>query len=124
MVQWDMAAVIVAMIGVPLMLSPATLSMLRAAYRLVLQCLRPISGRCERLEWSDIPEGVLRVCGANCPRPGSWITPHDNCWNSSIGSTFPRAWSSAARREKWVRKPKQLDPTKKYIRTDVRTIKA
>ncbi|KAF2193184.1 hypothetical protein K469DRAFT_715221 [Zopfia rhizophila CBS 207.26] len=124
MVQWDMAAVIVAMISVSLMLSPATLSILRAAHRLVLLCLRPTSGRCERLEWSDIPEGVLAECETNCPRSGSWATPHDNCWNSSIGSTFPKAWTSAARREKWVRKPKQLDPTKKYIRTDVRTLKA
>ena len=59
MPQWDLAAVMVAIVAIPLAISPAVSNLIRDIYLAFLRTLWPASTRCEQLGWDDIHEGVL-----------------------------------------------------------------
>jgi hypothetical protein len=125
-------AAIIALIGLPLMLSnSATWLMLRIISRFT-RLLSFESSNCERLEWSDIPDGPLRE---NNPKPtrrhqcDQYQTPcfeHDGkqCFNSTLGKVFQKAWTSPQQRNRRVFKPYQLHPRKSYVRIDEKVLMA
>ena len=123
MVAWDMFAALVALAAVPLMLSSSATWFFKAIIFRLARLIWPPSARCERLEWQDIPNGVLRDDLTGQPI----FIEHesgDNCLSSTIGLVFKHAWISAARRDQWVPKPKELDIRRKYVRVDIKTLQA
>jgi hypothetical protein len=125
-------AAIIALIALPLMLSNGTTWLVsRIASRLV-RWLSAGGSTCERLEWSDIPDGPLRE---NNPKPArywssdQYETPyfdHDGqqCLNSTLGKVFQKAWTSPQQRNRRVFKPFQLHSRKSYVRIDKKVLMA
>lgn len=118
--RWDIAAVVVAIIAVPFAMSPAATTLLASLFHLLTRTLWLAKARCERLEWIDVPDGVLHEC----------TIPNENCehiraatrkesWNSTIGTFYTRI-----RRGNFVKKPRQLELHTEYVRTDYKTLKA
>jgi hypothetical protein len=118
--RWDIAAVVVAIIAVRLAMSPPATELLRSLFHQLILTIWPAKARCERLEWIDIPDGLLHEC----------TVPVENCehikaangkqtWNSTIGTFYTRI-----RRGNFVKKPQQLDWNTDYVRTDYKTLKA
>lgn len=120
MPQWDLAAVVVAILAVALAMSPAASSFIWGLCRVLLRAMWPASARCERLGWDDIKEGVLHRCSSpkeNCQHIGTYGTT--TSWDVTIGSLF-----TTIPRGNFVKKPKQLHFSTKYARTDTETLKA
>jgi hypothetical protein len=72
--RWDLAAVVVAIIAVPLAMSPAASSFIRDIFFVLLRTMWPSSAQCERLGWDDTKEGVLhrrRSPKENCQHVGA-----------------------------------------------------
>lgn len=118
--RWDIAAVVVAMISVPLAMSPTASRLLASLFRIFIRTIWPAKARCERLEWIDIPEGLLHEC----------TLPSEHCehikavgrkrsWDNMIGAFF-----TLIRRGTFVKKPHQLDWYTDYVRTDYKSLKA
>src|ERR1700726_1291212 len=127
MVRWDVFAAIVALVGIPLMLNPSTIWVLKALVFFLARFLLQDGAYCERLEWRDIPAGLLHECDRNCTTScdnlsfrhyEQEIHTDKDCFGCPIAKAFHRCWISSARREQRVRKPIQLDLKRKYIRTD------
>lgn len=49
---------------------------------------------------------------------------HEDCFKSTLGEVFARAWTLASRREKRVIKPTQLDVQRPYIASCRTTLRA
>jgi hypothetical protein len=138
--RWDIFAVIVALASIPFMLSSAMTWLLGVIGQRLMRAVWPEGKTCERLEWSDIPNGPLRpdsIRGSGLPHDHSynemgrdthlkWFS-HDkkDCPASTVGNIFWHAWISVQRRERPPAfKPYQLDPKKAYIQTDTQTLRA
>ena len=126
--HWDLAAVVIALIALPLAMSPIAVAFLQYHLGQVVRFLWPAKGRCGRLEWSDIPAGALHACDLACRDRGCcYISdPHlpVRCWEGSISRVLNRAWDSPARQDQHVRKPSELYTLRDYVRTDAVTLKA
>jgi hypothetical protein len=118
--RWDIAAVVVAVIAVPLAMSPAATLLLSSLFCTFIRTVWPAKARCERLEWIDIPDGLLHEC----------TIPPEHCehikavskkgsWNDTIATFF-----TLIRRGTFVKKPQQLDWYTDYVRTDYKTLMA
>ena len=123
MVQWDLVAVIVALVAIPLMISPNALQALRSCFVLVYRNLYPVTAQCERLQWSDVPDGYIFNCPNDCSG-SSDLRQDADCLQSTLGSFFQRAWVSPSRRNRTVPKPKQLSLDTHYVRSDTKLLKA
>ena len=130
MVQWNIFAAVVALAAVPFMLSPSATWLLSTVlepifYALLTWCW-PASRRCERLHWEDIPDGSL--CGHTSATGWDHLCfiehKSTDCLQSTIGTIFFRAWVSAQRREKSVKKPKALDLRRSYVCVDIQTLRS
>ncbi|PVH92342.1 hypothetical protein DM02DRAFT_733756 [Periconia macrospinosa] len=131
-IRWDAMAAFVALIGLPLMLSGGAAWLMSRITSRFMRWLWPQGSTCERLQWSDIPNGPLRE---NDPKPtryhscDQYKTPyfkHDDrrCLNSTLGMVFQKAWTSPQQRDRRVFKPYQLDPRKIYVRIDEKVLRA
>ena len=101
-------------------MSPMASHIIAAIFAFVVRRIWPASTRCKRLEWVDIPHGPLHECTipvANCGQ--SQNTRGGHSWDTTLSSLFTRV-----RHDTFVRKPRQLDWRKDYIRTDATTLKA
>jgi hypothetical protein len=91
----------------------ATIKSLTLAVR---RKLRPLEFRCERLEWIDIPDGILHECTVpkeNCQHVVSPLQEGEQNRVPIISAFFK--W---LKRGNFVPKPKDLDLSTRYIRTD------
>ena len=131
-VRWDIFAALVAIIGLPLMVNPATTQLLSALVGVLMRWMWPKNALCEVLEWKDVPEGFLHNCptGSLC-NCGPFSFEHEepsatdeDCFKETIGFIFERAWVSPSRRQKIARKPRALEFRRQYIRTDRMTLRA
>lgn len=123
MVQWDAFAALVALVGIPLMVSPNFIQVLKYIYKIIYKFMYPATARCERLQWSDVPDGPLNACENDCD--GYSKIPQDaSCIRATLGTVFQRTWTSPTRRDKYVAKPKQLDLGTNYVRVDAKLIRA
>lgn len=103
MIHWDAFAALVALIGIPLMLSPIAIQAVKFIIAFTYKILYPATAQCERIQWVDVPNGQLLQCKNDYQ--GYWEERQD-CLNSTLGNFFQRAWVSASRRYKAVMKPK------------------
>lgn len=62
--RWDLAAVVVAIIAVPLAMSPAASSFIRDLCFVLLRTMWPSSAQYEQLGWDDIKKGCYIDAGA------------------------------------------------------------
>ena len=58
MIKWDEFAALVALVAVPVMLSPSAIPKMKAIYDSVYKMLYPAASQCEQLEWVDVPDGL------------------------------------------------------------------
>ena len=79
--RWDIAAVAIAVAVViaviPLTMSPLTARLITLVFSLIIRKIWPATAQCERLEWVDIPDGILHECKI----------PIDNCMNFQNGKS-------------------------------------
>lgn len=112
-VNWSMVAVIVAILCVPLIISPEASNRIASLWTWIRRILQPSSAVCERLLWDDIPDGLLHT-GTNTIHSAAEV-----CFTAEhVAGLFDRAWNSPARRGKLVKKPKNLPLDKKYLQID------
>jgi hypothetical protein len=133
-IRWDIFATLVALAGFPFMVNPTTIHLLRRLYLVFARFVWSERHFCEVLTWEDIPSGFLHQCPnqlCNCANFGQAVhdpenppKSHEECFKSTVGKVFPRAWASPSRREKRVNKPVQLDIQRPYIRTCRTTLRA
>jgi hypothetical protein len=116
--DWNLAQVLVAVFAIV-----ATYSLTRGSSYIALairKLIRPHEFHCERLEWSDIPEGLLHQCSIpkeNCEHVVP--APKDTTeWEPIICTFFQ--W---IKRGNFVSKPRLLDLNVRYVRTDQRVLK-
>lgn len=125
MVKWDEFAALVALVAIPMMLSPLAIPVMKAIPEYLYTIIYPDTTRCERLQWSYVPDGFLSLCkdshGCNGLHMQSSSTTYGEL---ALEQVFQRAWVSASRRNITVTKPKQLDLHKKYIRMDTTAMQA
>ena len=130
--DWGMAAVIVAIVIIPLMISSTAADFIQAISRRLRGLIWPKTTQCESILWSDMPSDSSGIhdCGvapASClhrSNRGTHIVAPE-CWNSTIAIMFNRAWNSPGRRaRKPFKKPLQLDSDRTYLRTDPKTVLA
>lgn len=120
-IRWDAMAALIALIGLPFMLSGSATWLIKLMFRRIQRCILVHGSTCERLEWQDIPDGALQE---GSPAKRTFEHNDKDCLASSFGKVFQKAWISAQRRDIQVFKPYPLDPTKHYIRTDRKTLEA
>ncbi|KAI0177928.1 hypothetical protein BJ166DRAFT_508320 [Pestalotiopsis sp. NC0098] len=130
-IRWDAMAALIAMIGLPFMLSGSATWLIKTIIRRIQRFILPHGATCQRLEWQDIPDGQL--CGPleisravqNSDPPYRHFHPFEHrdkeCLKSSLWKVFERAEHEKAQR---VFKPYPLDPTKQYVRTDRKILEA
>ena len=125
---WTVAAVIIPIILIPLLISEPGRDWIKAFVDCVKRILHPHGFECERLLWSDIPDGKLHDCSLTS---GSGICTHwtvhpstKRCYESNICQLFNRAWVNSARRAQMVQKPSNLNFGDEYILTDFNTLLA
>ncbi|ETS85208.1 hypothetical protein PFICI_03233 [Pestalotiopsis fici W106-1] len=124
-------AALIALIGLPLMLSGSATWLIKMAFNRTQRQLRSHGSTCERLEWQDIPDGELRRGEEDLnplkaiKKDVSYFSHSDtDCLGSTYGNVFQCAWTSAQRRDRRVFKPYQLNASKHYVRTDRKTLEA
>ena len=126
--HWDLAAVVIALIALPLAMSPVAVASLLYYPGQFARFLWPAKGRYERLEWSDVSLGVLHACDPMCRNCGCCYASDPyvpmRCWEGRSSRVLNRAWSSPARQGQYVRKPSELYTLRDYVRTDAETLKA
>ena len=121
MIKWDEFAALVALVAIPLMLSPSTIQTIKAIHTFIYKILYPAVCQCEQLEWVDVPDGLLiHSEEAMLNRRGYF----QGCLDMTLGSIFQQAWVSAPRCNKTVKKPKPLSLKKGYVRIDTKLLKA
>jgi hypothetical protein len=125
-------AAIIALIGLPLMLSNSATWLISRIVSRLMRLLLAKGSTCECLEWSHIPDGPLRE---NNPKP-TRRHPHDQnetpyfdhdsqqCLDSTLGKVFQKAWTSPQQRNRRVFKPLQLSARKRYVRIDEKVLMA
>ncbi len=117
--RWDIAVVVVAIIAIPLAMSPMASHIIATIFAFIVRRIWPASSLCKRLEWVDIPHGPLHECTIPVDNCGRIQNSGDHSWDAAISSVFTRIRHNA-----FVRKPRQLDWRIDYIRTDTVTLKA
>ena len=118
--DWSMAAVIVAILCIPLMMSPEASRRFGDILNRLRRLVQPSSGLCERLLWDDIPEGFLHT-GTNDDR---FSVKAADPISNIVATIFDRAWNSPSRRGKLARKPEGLSLSQSYLQTDRKTVLA
>ncbi|PVI00095.1 hypothetical protein DM02DRAFT_614600 [Periconia macrospinosa] len=108
-VDWNLAAVVVAIVA--LSLTPIGLVLFRKVVSILLSKLRPSLGLCEKLEWSDLVDGILHTC----------TLPEQNCAHHETISIME--FFSWKKDRRLVKKPGQLYLTTSYLRTDTKTLR-
>ena len=121
MVKWDEFAALVALVTVPVMLSLSAIPTMKAIYIFVYKMLYPAVSQCEQLEWVDVPDGLLVHWEEVMQNTGIQT---QGCLDMTLGSTFQQAWVSAPRRNKKVKKPKPLSLKMRYVRIEIKLLKA
>ena len=121
MIKWDEIAALVALVAVPVMLSPSAIETIKAIYTFVYKMFYPAVSQCEQLEWVDVPDGLLVHSEEVMQTTGIQT---QGCLDSTLGSTFQQAWVSAPRRNKKIKKPKALSLKTRYVRVDTKLLKA
>jgi hypothetical protein len=130
--RWDIATFVVALIAMFLAVSPTAVTVLEQALRRLNCLIWPARGRCRRLLWSDIHDGLLHLCD---PRSCSHDIDQRNdshsqtsCWDDTLGRAFNRTWyfiNADSNITKYlVKKPDQLPLHEEYIKIDLQTLKA
>lgn len=73
-----------AICAIPLMLSPTATRVIQSVGTWLLRLIWPAAAYCERLEWSDIPDGPMYDAREG---DGTFVEEHDatNCFESVIG---------------------------------------
>ena len=99
-------------------MSPVIASLLNSAFLSILRFIRPSKSRCERLEWIDIPDGLLHECTLPTENCTHVMASTKQSWNATLGTFFTRI-----RRATYVSKPRQLNFRTDYLRTDSKTLK-
>ena len=139
--RWDISAAFAAVIAIFLTISPSAVGLIQGIVKAALRKTIPHLGRCEKLEWSDIPDGPLHDCKsatAYCnniycvqevpvapySRDIAKLPPHNHerCWANLASMVLSRAWDSASRRQATVRKPAGLAIDGAFLCTDVETL--
>lgn len=127
--RWDVAAVIVALLAMFVSVSPTAMTILEQAFRHLNCLIWPVRGRCLRLLWNDILEGLLHQCDPrNCPHTTD--QPHNatSCWDDTLGRAFNRTWyfvNADSNIGKYLtKKPDQLPLQEEFMQTDIQTLKA
>jgi hypothetical protein len=116
--EWGLPALIVALCAIVLTVSPVSLHFFASLVRPVVVLLWPRSGRCESLDWHQVPDGPLHKCcdpARTCSHVGDIASP--KTFESMLTGFF------AIKRGTYVRKPKQLRLDTQYYRTDTKTLK-
>lgn len=115
-------AALVSLIGVPFMLSTTATALASSLYRKIAAMLFPALGRCERITWQDLSDGVLHTClpvrdpCIMCRQPCLHVKHHKYlrvCPHTSIPTFFTRSHGN------FVPKPRQLDLLEDYILVDM-----
>ncbi|KAF2107183.1 hypothetical protein BDV96DRAFT_606765 [Lophiotrema nucula] len=120
MVDWNLVAVVIALLAYPVQLLSVQPTVARSLGRLFIWLDR---------EWSHLPEGsphLQNVASHKCSESECADDTSFNkrlnsgSWSRVLGLLFPPAWSSAEREK--VKKPIALSPWRTYIRTDADTL--
>jgi hypothetical protein len=116
--DWNLAQVLIGVLAIV-----ATYSLARGSSYIALairKLFRPQEFQCERLEWSDIPEGILHQC----------TIPKEHCEHVILAQKDTTEWEPVIctffqwiKRGNFVPKPAVLDLSVRYIRTDQRVLK-
>lgn len=121
--HWDLGALLLAMITIPLVMSPSGAKIFQFIASYSLGLIWPDVGWCDSFCWSDIQDGLMHLCMAN----GQCVAGNQNhsqgtrkCWEQLLSTQFNRSWGARGRAK--VRKPTQLLFGGRYLATDTRTL--
>jgi hypothetical protein len=126
--DWNLAQVLLGVFAVVATISaaPPTINFLRAVVKSIAltvhRKLRPYEFVCERLEWIDIPEGVLHECTVPKENCQHVVSPLQEGEQNRVPIIF--AFFKWLKRGNFVKKPKDLDLGTRYIRKDPIVLKA
>jgi hypothetical protein len=126
--NWNLAQVLLGALAVvaTIAVAPPMINFLAATIKSLAlglrRILRPYEFVCERLEWIDVPEGLIHACTIpkeNCQHADPPLQHKDRNQEPIVFLFFK--WP---KRGNFVRKPKDLDLGTRYIRTDPIVLKA
>lgn len=121
--HWDLGALLLAIVMVPLVMSPSGARLLQLIASYSLGFIWPDIGWCDSFCWSDIQDGLIHLCMANgqCTT-GNQSPPQGTkkCWEQLFSTQFNRSWGARAKAR--ARKPTQLLFSGRYLLTDTRTL--
>ena len=130
MINWELAAVIVAVASVPLVVSPVALAGLGRIIRSLFSWLKSDKTTCEALCWEDLFTGPLHACNGSCCVPvagtGRYLNSVHNtppsCYSGPFFNVLHTAWPRSRKRR--IPKPQHLPLDSDYLRTDGNTLLA
>jgi hypothetical protein len=130
MVDWGMTAVILSLVSLPFVLSPAASNIITRLLRSVLGIFSTGATTCRALRWNDLGSTRLHVCSGSCCVPRTNSIPADDgshpatskCFDHIYSHVLEVAWKST--RFRYVAKPDYLPLGTNYLRTDGDTLLA
>lgn len=115
----DGPTLVVAIAAIALTLSPVSLNFIARLFATICRTIWPSLGQCEALGWDNIANGPLHRCK---PSPNDCrhfdVPDSQQSWDCTIGSFF-----TYMQRGTFVTKPRQLDLSTTYVRTDKKTLR-
>ena len=127
MVDWQVAAVVVAVASVPLVMSPVGLSGLSRAIRWLLTWFHSPKTKCDILCWEDLSTTALHSCNGPCCVPPTNQgqqqvnrDPQARCYHTALFEVLNIAWPRC--RERKTAKPHYLSLERSFLRTDGNTL--
>jgi hypothetical protein len=128
---WNIAAVAVALMAMFVSTSPAALALFQQSTRWLLCLVCPSKGRCRRILWKNVPDGLLHQCNPFCQHVNTQTAElhgFTNCWDDTLGRVFNKTWyfikANPTNIKYITKKPWQLPFLQEYIQTDLQTLKA
>ena len=121
MVDWGMAAVIVAIVA--FFFKDPLLGNISSLVSNIRRWIWTSGARCEQLLWNDIFDGKVHQCIGFCSHWDVHLC-RMSCWERTIGQVFNCTWKSPSRRVLYTRKPEGLAFGNQFLCTDIDTILA
>jgi hypothetical protein len=128
MVDWQKAAVILALVTIPFVLSPAASNFIIRIARSILGFFSANAIKCRALCWNELGSTPLHVCHGSCCVPRTNSIPTDDGGHPAASRCFDRIYSHVLEvawkntRTRYVAKPEYLALGTSYLRTDGDTL--
>ena len=123
MPDWALGSLLVAIVTLPLILSPQGAHIIRTTTAIIVALIWPSHGWCDSMLWKDLPErDSLHDCSRGCVTTLRRFSHQQRpaCWEGLLKALFNRTWP--IRRIRAVRKPNELDFGSRFLQTDMRTL--